>query len=255
MRRPEVRAEVGTTDGSICRPFNPDGHLRPRAGGTLQNGMEVGIVTVQRPHKSRDAGNSATKISHGGSMGHLPIGCKGLLSGFLSHANDYWEMTDTWPQRLEFEKEVKAYRLREKVRLRDIAPLLGIEESTLKDYLYRNDLRPSLEVLQKASKLFKVSITQFIDDPGALIGGQDLSDHSEETRFFAKMIVKGVATKDLTDEQRAYIIEDLFRTVDRIRTLPIGRVGASGTNQAGNKPDDEPRVLSPNSHRTPRQEG
>jgi len=123
----------------------------------------------------------------------------------------------------------------------------------LKDYLYRNDLRPSLEVLQKASKLFRVSITQFIDDPGALIGGQDLSDHSEETRFFAKMIVKGVATRDLTDEQRAYIIEDLFRTVDRIRTLPIGRVGVSGTNQAGNKPDDEPRVSSLHTSRAPRQ--
>lgn len=247
-------------NSAACLPLNchrhfgasPKGLLLPGRSFPRQKPPKVGVIAPQLVPKGGNVGDTTTQIDHALSMGRVPILCKWDPSGILAHRINPMGMSEIWPQRPQFVEHVKAYRLREKVKLADIAKSLGLEESTLKDYLYREDTRASLEVLQKASKLFRVSVTEFIDDPGAPIAGQDMSQDSEEDRFFAKMLIKGVRPRDLTDEQKQFIIEDTFRIVARIRAMAApGMVGAR-ENPPGSQPDLHSDIPSPGPRRTPR---
>lgn len=126
---------------------------------------------------------------------------------------------EIWPQRSAFRAKVTEYRTTQKITLAKVAELVGLEESTLKDYLYKRHIKPSLEVLQKAAALFGCSVTEFLDDPGAEIAGQDLSGLSESKRFAARVMMEDMKAEDLSDEDILTLMEDHRRALERLRAF------------------------------------
>jgi len=119
---------------------------------------------------------------------------------------------DIWEQRKRFKEAVAAFRKASGKRLQEVAELLGLKESTLKDYLYREDVRPSLQVLQQAAALFGCSVTEFIDDPGAQIAGLDpgdLGQLSAAKRAVMNMVFQRLKHGDVTDEQAMQYLKGL----------------------------------------------
>jgi len=147
---------------------------------------------------------------------------------------------------------VKAYQARTGKTQQEVAEALGTTLGTLRQWLNNKERRPELESLQKISALTRVSVTQFIDDPGADYAGQDLSHESEETRFLASMIIKGVMKKDLSDEQKVYILQDIARAVDRVGSMPPGAPALGGSNHPGAKSDVQPGPPAGGTSRSPR---
>ena len=72
---------------------------------------------------------------------------------------------DRWPLRWRFKELVTEYREANGLSKAEMAQALGLAESTLRNYLYNRQLVPSLGLLQRAAKLFGVSVTEFVDDP------------------------------------------------------------------------------------------
>jgi transcriptional regulator with XRE-family HTH domain len=140
-----------------------------------------------------------------------------------------------WPQLDNFKNRLAEYQASTGKTQDEVAHDLGTTYGTLRFWL-AGTRQPSLPTLQAASKLFKCSVTEFLDDPGRIYAGQDLSDQSEEDRFFASLIIKTTQAKDLSSEQRQWIIEDVFRAVDRVRAL--------GTRGSGRPALDFPRPKS-----------
>jgi len=125
---------------------------------------------------------------------------------------------DSWAHRQAFKVAVADYRKSSGKLLREIAVLLGLKESTLKDYLYRTDVKPSLEVLQRASALFQRSILDFLDDPGGQIPGLDqdnMSNLSSAKRAVMNMLFQRVKPEDVTDEEALEYLKALDYLVSR----------------------------------------
>ena len=147
---------------------------------------------------------------------------------------------------------VKAYQARTGKTQQEVAEALGTTLGTLRQWLNNKERRPELESLQKISALTRVSVMQFIDDPGADYAGQDLSQESEDTRFLASMIIRGVMKKDLSDEQKGYILQDISRAVDRVASMPPGPAAPGRADHPGAKPDVQPGPSTGGPGRTPR---
>lgn len=78
---------------------------------------------------------------------------------------------DRWPQRLRFKALVSEFRTSHRLKRKDVADALGLAEPTLHNYLYNKKLTPSIDVIQRAARLFGVSITELVDDPGTGVPG------------------------------------------------------------------------------------
>jgi len=78
---------------------------------------------------------------------------------------------DRWPQRTRFKALVTTYRANHGLTRKEVAVALGLAEPTLHNYLYNRRLTPSIDVIQRAARLFGVSITEMVDDPGSPTGG------------------------------------------------------------------------------------
>lgn len=88
---------------------------------------------------------------------------------------------DRWPQRLRFKALVSEFRASHKLKRKDVAEALGLAEPTLHNYLYNRRLSPSIDVIQRASRLFGVSITELVDDPGTGMAGIEASEFGMAT--------------------------------------------------------------------------
>lgn len=110
---------------------------------------------------------------------------------------------DIWAQRERFKDAVKEYRETQGKLLREVAELIGIKEQTLKDYLYRDNVKPSLEVLQRAASLFGVSVLEFLDspEPGELKTAPQLD---ERARFMRRVMSSDLADLPETEREAAF---------------------------------------------------
>lgn len=141
---------------------------------------------------------------------------------------------DRWPQRPSFRAQVDAYKARQGLLAKEVAAQLGLKPDTLNQYLYNPKARPSEEALRRAATLFSCSILEFMDDPGARLEGQAVADLSEQSRFFANLIIKDLKAEDLSDDDRRILFEDFQHSLGRLRSLKAGaRAAAGGANQAG----------------------
>lgn len=147
---------------------------------------------------------------------------------------------------------VKAYQERTGKKQQEVAEELGTTLGTLRQWLNNKDRKPELESLQKISRLTKVSVMEFIDDPGADYAGLDLSNESEDTRFLARMVIKGAKSRDLTDEQKTYILQDLQTAIERAALAPPRGPGKGGGDHSGGEPNIHTHSSSIAPRRTPR---
>ena len=132
---------------------------------------------------------------------------------------------DIWPQRAIYRAHLEDYLKRAKVTQAQFCEEVEISMSHLHNNLYRDTKRLSLDVLQRSAAIFsrvapgQRSVRNYIDDPGEFIAGQDVSNESEQTRFFASLIVKDMRAEDLTDDDRRYLWEDHLRSMERLRAM------------------------------------
>jgi len=118
---------------------------------------------------------------------------------------------DRWPQRTRFKELVAHYRQARKVTRAVVAQALGIAESTLHNYLYNRSMAPSAAVLQRAAKLFGVSVTELLDDPGMALRGlkaKDLSGLGELDRAILREVARDLGRLKEPQKQTAL---DLWR--------------------------------------------
>ncbi len=135
---------------------------------------------------------------------------------------------DRWPQRKNFKAHVDAFKAKKALLSKEMAAELGLKPSTLNAYLYDPRTRPSEEMLRRAAILFGCSILEFMDDPGAAPGGQSLADFSEQSRFFANLIIKDLKAEDLSDDDRRILFEDFQHSLGRLRSLKASARAVAG---------------------------
>lgn len=129
----------------------------------------------------------------------------------------YLEGMDRWPHRAKFASIVREYTERTGATQANIAANLDISLSYLRNLLYVDSRVPSWDLMMKASKFFGVPPSELIDDPVSQLAGHDLAKSSEFARFLSSVIVKDVASPDLTEDDLHEIWEDFKRGMDRIR--------------------------------------
>lgn len=196
--------------------------------------MNVGFGNRSKPGKlaRRDAGKAEqdTKIVHAPKGNTQALMVQGARSRFIFASLGNNLPMPRFIQQPALKAAIKAYQKRTGKKQEEVARELGTTLGTLRQWISNKDRRPELESLQKISALTKVSVTEFIDDPGADYAGLDLSSESEETRFLARMIIKGAKSRDLTDEQKTFILQDLQRAVERAALAPAKGPGAKGSD-------------------------
>lgn len=215
---PQVRAQLPPFDYAVGLTLNTEGEGVRRLRISTQDRMEVRVIRIQFTREGRNIGDSSPEISHAESMGIDPIECK-PLPHVIFYQGPHPDEMDIWAHRTAFIEAVKAHRKVSGLKLGEIAPLIGLKESTLKDYLYRNDAKPSLEVLQAASTLFGCSLLEFVDDPGGQPPGGVADDvfryGTEEDRVFLRAM--GSNIQGLTPEQKRNAMEACLAVLRGIR--------------------------------------
>ena len=140
---------------------------------------------------------------------------------------------DRWPQRANFKVQVDRYKAAHGIIGRDMAGRLGLKPSTLIQYLYNPKTRPSEDTLRRAAVLFECSILEFLDDPGSSSQGESVSILSEQSRFFANLIIKDLKAEDLSDDDRRILFDDFQHSLGRLRSLrAAARSGAGHSDKA-----------------------
>lgn len=125
-----------------------------------------------------------------------------------------------WPQREQFKKELKKYKKAQGITAKGAAERFGTTVGTLNAYLSRKDTQPSLEWLQTACGVMGISVSQFIDDPGAdRPSTLDLSSFSEIDRYRFDQIIHELGDEKLTDEDRQMLFEDFKSQKMRLLSL------------------------------------
>jgi len=135
---------------------------------------------------------------HGTSVVCDTIKSRGNEIAEMSIPYDAVEM-NTWPQRPRFKAAVLAYRKAHGLSPDEMAPLLDVSPSHLHGLLYDKRVSPSLDLVQKASEVLGMSITELADDPGSLVEGSG-PEHSDFDRFMLKTM--GVDLAKMTDAQK-----------------------------------------------------
>lgn len=256
MSGPEVGTQQPPRDCPASGFLNADRRLGRWAPGARQDAVDMRLGNAraqgQRPRGQAGVTEDRAKVGHPVEGNTAALTLQALGSHFINDlAAHTWAMS-RFPQQVRLKAAVKAYQERTGKTQEEVAADLGTTLGTLRQWLNNKARKPELETLQKISALTKVSVAEFIDDPGREYAGQDLSDHSEEDRFFASMVIKGVLTKDLTDDQRRFIIEDVFRAVDRVRALGAPGARAGRSDHPGAKPGGEPGDAGTDPGRPPR---
>lgn len=215
---PDVRAEHGPSDPTIGGVLNADRKQRRGPPRPRKNAPEVLVGDPKLPLEVRDgAWDQMADITHVNKGMTYLIRVKAKGSSNTKRRNAHNGPMDVWPQRMRFKVLLALYQTKNKKTQQKVADELGISLGHLRNIMYRDDRRPSLDVLKKACVLFGVSVTDFIDDPNALPAGQDMSDQSDQARFLATVMVQDLMASDLTDEDRQELWEDFQRGLARIR--------------------------------------
>jgi transcriptional regulator with XRE-family HTH domain len=213
LRRPEVWTQVRAADCPPGGALDPLGQHGPASGGTFQEVVEMGVIDSQFPGKGCSIWDPGSKVGHGFNVDLKSRLVKSRPDGLTRQMIDPGPMTD-WPQRTEFRKALDSYRLSEGITLEELARILEIKLSTLHTYLYAKKGKPSLELLQRVSKLTNKSILYLIDDPGSDTLG---TRTDEETRFFSRLIIRDMAAEDLTPEDKKALYDAWRWHLDQIR--------------------------------------
>lgn len=116
---------------------------------------------------------------------------------------------DRWPLRWRFKELVSDHREAKGLSKAEMAQSLGLAESTLRNYLYNRQLVPSLGLLQRAAKLFGVSVTEFVDDPGITGEGipkRALLELNERDRAILREVCGDLLTLEAPEKQAVLAI-------------------------------------------------
>jgi transcriptional regulator with XRE-family HTH domain len=146
---------------------------------------------------------------------------------------------DRWPQRANFKAQADQFKVVEGIASKVLAERLRLRPSTLNQYLYNPRTRPSEDVLRRAAILFGCSILEFLDDPGSSFESQVLSPLTEQSRFFATLIIKDLKAEDLSDDDRRILFEDFQHSLGRLRSVKAGvraRAGGADADGSGGVP-------------------
>lgn len=131
---------------------------------------------------------------------------------------------DAWPQRERFRERLQAYLKQTGKTQAEAAEELGISLPHLRNSMYRKDKRLGREPLELASALFGCRVTEFTDDPGGDILGQDVSNLSEHDRVLAHMMFHDFTTADdLTTEDRKALVDAYNLNRAALRALKARR--------------------------------
>lgn len=212
--------ENGGTEHPTTGGLQPHGQFRPGAaytvqdvvkvprgcsspGGHFRDGLPRGKKEVLQVHVPKC--NSIMLSSQGGRST-----CPTLL--VAHHSGMAWVQLET------FKKRLKEYQKATGKRQAQVAEDLGTTYGTLRFWL-AGVRPPGFPNLQRAAILFGCSVTEFIDDPGREIAGQDVSYLSDQARFFAGLFAKDVAMEDLNDEDR----EQIYRAATKERDWILAR--------------------------------
>ena len=120
---------------------------------------------------------------------------------------------DRWPQRLEFRRQLTAWRNREGITLKVASERLGSEYTTIRQYISpaRKDTKPSFDLLKRAADLFGVSVWLFEDDPTPISGSEPQQSPLVE---FMKNAV-GNDLKNMNSDQ-IHAAYDAWRAIVRV---------------------------------------
>lgn len=122
---------------------------------------------------------------------------------------------NVWPERGEFKRLVLEYRRKHGLARDAMAEILGLKESSLHCLLYDKRVRPSLDVVQKASEVFAVPIAVLASDPGGNVPGLgEPAPAILDLRTKAELRAMGTDLTRLTEEQRAVAIRTWRAMVD-----------------------------------------
>lgn len=248
--------EVRPANASTSRGLDPLCGVHARFACSRQQAMDMGLGNLGKPGKL--PGCDPRLLEFGPEVAHTTQGNTLALTVQASRSysrhcrGDHNSGMPRYVQQPALKLAVKSYQARTGKTQQEVAEDLGTTLGTLRQWLNNKERKPELESLQKISALTRVSVMQFIDDPGRDYAGQDLSQESEETCFLASMIIRGVMKKDLTDEQKDYILQDISRAVDRVASMPPGASGSHGKDRAGKGQGVQPGAPPANPRRTPR---
>lgn len=265
MRRPEVRPEIRTLHGKARCLLDKGSKLSRALGFPRHNAMQPRVgAPAKAPLK---LGNG--EWEKGSDVGHdtldtMPLG--GRVNTWSTdfqkgHSPYPWGMDDIWPQRTIYRAHLEDYLEKSGKTQAQFCEEVGISMSHLHNNLYRQTKRLGLDVLQRSSAIFsKVapgerSILNYIDDPGGVIGGQLLSDQSDQARFFTSLIVKDYRAEDLTDDDRRDLWQDHLRALERLRQFHARGTRSAGPDHPGGKPDGDGDLTGASPRRTPRPKG
>ena len=140
-------------------------------------------------------------------------------------------MDDVWPNRHLFRRRLDAYLAAPGNSQASFAAEVGISLKHLRNTIYDPKIKFSFPVLQRAAAVFGCSVSEFTGDPTVPVAGQDLSSLSEQARVFASLIVMDLQSKDLTDDDRRWLLEDFQRGLDRLRLLHSARTREDGADR------------------------
>lgn len=271
MIRPQVRPQVSAPDLSARGPFDGQGQVRPAHLLPSHDAVELRVGTAVHPAKElgKRKGEKGSHIGHDildtmPLWGRVKPSAPYSLGEQILHAWGMMNPPNHWPQRDVYRTDLEEYLDRtgktQEIFCEEVTDWLvkssgkrdSLSLSHLRNCLYRKDKTLSFDVLKASSAIFHKSVTNYIDDPGAAVVGQDMSQESEEDRFFNRMLIKGASAKDLTSEQKQYVIEDLFRTLARIRALSAPGMVQPRENPPGVQPDVHADLPGGSPRRAPR---
>lgn len=217
--RPEVRTQVPALYCPARRGFNPHGKLwrRPR---TMTNDLDhplLGRATRHQHPLGGVAGETRSKV-HARKVNPEWTFVNPPNRLHQSANNDTGDMDDRWPQRSEFRRLLTEYRKKEHITLKEASERLGSTYATIRQYISpaRKDTKPGIELLQRASELFGVSVLLFIDDPGRETGTNPQLSAVDE--FMVGII--GTDLKGLTDKQKQSAFEAWRAIIRGYETKP-----------------------------------
>lgn len=127
-----------------------------------------------------------------------------------------------WPQFQNFKRHVAKYKKEHRIKHEDVAHRLDIKIAYLRNLLY-GQKKPSFEFIQRAAALFECKLTEFIDDPGEKIAGEDASSLTPKRRFLAQMMFERYSSEDLTDEDAELLFQDFLANEQRLRAIKARR--------------------------------
>jgi len=126
-----------------------------------------------------------------------------------------------WPQYRKFRQLAKDYQTRSGENQGAISAKLGINLFTYRNYLYGSK-KPGIKTLQAAARLFGVSITEFVDNPGTPPPGieRDLWQRiSERDRVLGTAILEDLTS--ISDQEKEVYLDmwkqGFFKAIAKMR--------------------------------------